>query len=74
MIGIYIRIAAAVAVAIVLGVAYHTVKDMGRQQERTERAAEVRKRLNDATLADSAVTRCLADASCRLQNDGYRRD
>jgi len=74
MIGIYIRIAAAVAVALVLGVAYHTVKDMGRQQERVERAAEVRKRLNDATLADSAATRCLADASCRLSNDGYRLD
>jgi hypothetical protein len=74
MIGVYIRIAVAVAVAIVLGVAYHTVKDMGRQQERVERAEAVRKRLNDASLADSAATRCLADAQCRLSDDGFRRD
>lgn len=74
MIGLYVRIGAIVVVAILLGVAYHTVKDMGRQQERVERAAEVRKRLNDATLADSAATRCLADPACRLSNDGFRRD
>lgn len=70
----YLKLGAIVVVAILLGVAYHTVKDMGRQQERTERAAAVRKRLNDATLADSAATRCLADASCRLSDDGFRRD
>lgn len=74
MIGIYIRIAAALAVAVFLGVAYHTVKDMGRRQERVERAEAVRKRLSDATIADSAATRCLADARCRLSDDGFRRD
>lgn len=70
----YLKLGAAIAVAALLGVAYHSVKDMGRQQERVERAAEVRKRLNDATLADSAATRCLADPACRLSNDGFRRD
>ena len=74
MIVTYIRLAAAIAIVVMLGFAYHTVKDMGRQQERVERAAEVQKRLNDATLADTAATRCLADPACRLSNDGFRRD
>ncbi len=70
----YLKLGAIVVVALLLGVAYHAVKDMGRQEERVERAAAVRKRLNDATLADSAATRCLADAQCRLRDDGFRRD
>lgn len=70
----YLKLAGVIAVAVGLSVAYHIVKDMGRQEERVERAAEIRKRLNDATLADSAATRCLADPSCRLSNDGFRRD
>lgn len=74
MIATYLKLGAIVVIAVLLGVAYHAVKDMGRQEERVERAAEVRKRLNDATLADTAATRCLADASCRLSNDGFRRD
>lgn len=74
MIGIYIRIAAAVAGVLALGFAFYAVNDMGRQEERLERAAEVRRKLNDATLADTAVTRCLADAACRLRDDGFRRD
>ncbi len=74
MIGIYIRIAAAVAALLVLGFVYHAIKDMGRQEERIERAAEVRRKLNDASIADSAATRCLADASCRLRDDGFKRD
>jgi len=68
------RAVGVVAVAAALFVAYHSVKDMGRQQERVERAEAVRKRLNDATLADTAATRCLADPACRLSNDGFRRD
>lgn len=74
MIGIYIRIAAALAGAMALVFVFHAIKDMGRQEERLERAAEVRRKLNDATLADTAVTRCLADAACRLRDDGFRRD
>lgn len=70
----YLRLAGVIAVVILLGVAYHAVKDMGRQEERLERAAAVRKKLGDATLADSAATRCLADPACRLSNDGFRRD
>lgn len=67
----------AISAAVSLGLltwGYRAIKDAGRQEERLERAAEVRKRLNDATLADSAATRCLADAACRLSNDGYRID
>lgn len=74
MIGVYARIAAVVVGGLALAYLFHAVKDMGRQEERLERAAEVRRKLNDATLADSAVARCLADAKCRLSNDGYRRD
>lgn len=74
MIGTYLRAAAVIALVAALGFGYAVVKDMGRQEERLERAAAVRKRLNDATLADSAATRCLADAKCRLSNDGFRRD
>lgn len=74
MIGIYIRIAGAVAGVLAVVFVFQAIKDMGRQEERLERAAEVRRKLNDATLADTAVTRCLADAACRLRSDGYRRD
>ena len=74
MIGIYIRIAAIVAGIMALALVYHTVKNMGRHEERLERAAEARRKLNDATLADTAVTRCLADPACRLRDDGFRRD
>lgn len=74
MIGIYLRIAAVVGGCLALSYAFYAVKNMGRQEERLERAAEVRRKLNDATLADTAVTRCLADAACRLRNDGFRRD
>lgn len=74
MTGVYLRLAGIGALVLVLGYGYAVVKDMGRQEERVERAAAVRKRLNDASLADSAATRCLADAKCRLSNDGFRRD
>lgn len=72
-IGMYLRAAALLGVVALLGLAYYTVKDMGRQQERAASAEAVRKRLNDATLADTDATRCLADARCRLSDDGFKR-
>jgi hypothetical protein len=66
--------ASAITVLSLLTWAFIAIKDAGRQEERVERAAEVRKRLNDATLADTATARCLADPTCRLSDDGYRRD
>lgn len=74
MIVLALRLALAIAALGLLTWGFHAIKDAGRQEERNERAAEVRKRLNDATLADSLATRCLADAKCRLSNDGFRRD
>lgn len=59
---------------VLVGLAFHTVKDLGKQEERAERAREVKRRLDNATIADDAATRCLADPRCRLQSDGFRRD
>lgn len=53
---------------------FGAVKDLGRQEERAERAAVVQRKLENATIADDAATRCLADPGCRLSDDGYRRD
>lgn len=74
MIGVYLRLGAAVAAIAVLAFAYHAVKDMGRQEERQERAAAIQRKLDNATIADDANTRCLADPACRMSNDGFRRD
>jgi predicted metal-dependent HD superfamily phosphohydrolase len=61
------------SVALVVWI-FVAVKDLGRQEERAERAAVVQRKLNNATIADDANTRCLADPRCRLSDDGYRRD
>lgn len=74
MIGAYIKLGAAVAALAALAFAYHAIKDAGRQQERVERAAAIQRKLDNATIADDAHNRCLADPSCRLSDDGYRRD
>lgn len=74
MIGLYLRIGAAVVGFAALAFVYHAIKDMGRQEERIERAAAIQRKLDNATIADDANTRCLADPACRLQSDGYRRD
>lgn len=74
MTGIYLRLGAAVAAIAMLAFVYHAVKDMGRQEERLERAAAIQRKLDNATIADDANTRCLADPKCRLSNDGFRRD
>lgn len=63
--------AAAVAGAIWI---FAAVKDLGRQEERADRAAVVQRKLENATIADDASTRCLADPRCRLSDDGFRRD
>lgn len=69
-----LKIAIFVAGLILVGLVFHTVKDLGKQEERLERAREVKRRLDNATIADDAATRCLADPRCRLQSDGFRRD
>lgn len=74
MMGIYLRLGVAIAGIAVLAFVYHAVKDMGRQEERLERAAAIQRKLDNATIADDANTRCLADPACRLSNDGFRRD
>lgn len=74
MTGLYLRIGAAVAAFAALTFIYHAIKDTGRQEERLERAAAIQRKLDNATIADDANSRCLADAQCRLSDDGYRRD
>ncbi len=74
MTGLYLRLAAVVAGIAALAFVYHAVKDMGRQEERLERAAAIQRKLDNATIADDANTRCLADVRCRLRSDGFRRD
>ncbi len=74
MIRIYAFIIGGVLFATLLVTAYHTIKQMGRVEERIEQAETVRRKLNNATIADDVNSRCLADPSCRLSNDGFRRD
>jgi hypothetical protein len=69
-----LRAGAALGAAAIVIWVLAAVKDLGRQEERAERAAVVQRKLNNATLADDATTRCLADPRCRLSDDGYRRD
>lgn len=72
--GLYLR-AGAVAAGLAAAIyGYHAIKDMGRQEERLERAATIQRKLDNATIADDANTRCLADPACRLSDDGFRRD
>jgi predicted metal-dependent HD superfamily phosphohydrolase len=73
-IALALRIGAAFAAVSAAIWIFAAVKDLGRQQERAERAAVVQRKLNNATIADDANTRCLADPHCRLSDDGYRRD
>ena len=56
------------------GTIYEFGRSHGVAAERARIAQEVRKKLNAAQTADDATTRCLADAQCRLSNDGYRID
>lgn len=70
---IYAFIALGVAACLAIGVAFVAVKKAGRDAERAEQAETVRRKLNDATIADTAVTRCLADPACRLSDDGFKR-
>ena len=73
MIRVYAFIAMGVAACLVLATVYVSVKQAGRAEERAEQAETVRRKLNDATIADTAVTRCLADPACRLSDDGFKR-
>ncbi|CAN7663938.1 hypothetical protein LJR009_006067 [Bosea sp. LjRoot9] len=71
---LYVCLALGVLVALALSGAWHQAKQSGRDAERAEQADTIRRKLDDATMADDAHTRCLADPACRLSNDGYRRD
>lgn len=70
---IYVFIALGVAACLAIGVSFVVVKKAGRDAERAEQAETVRRKLNDATIADTDVTRCLADPTCRLSDDGFKR-
>lgn len=69
---LYFAIGAAAVLA--LAGAWHQAKQSGRDAERAEQADIIARKLNDATMADDAHARCLADPACRLSNDGFRRD
>ncbi len=73
MIRIYAFIAMGVAACLVIATAYVTIKASGRAEERAAQAEVVRRKLNDASIADTDVTRCLADPTCRLSDDGFKR-
>lgn len=53
---------------------YNEGKRNGAASVRSEIAAENKRRLDRAILADDDAKRCAADPSCRLQSDGFRRD
>lgn len=46
----------------------------GRAIERAAIAEATARRLKDASAADDAHNRCLANPACRLSDDGFRRD
>jgi alpha-D-ribose 1-methylphosphonate 5-triphosphate synthase subunit PhnG len=72
--GIALRLGGAAVALVAVVWIFAAVKDLGRQEERAERAAVVQRKLQNATIADDDNTRCLADPRCRLSDDGYRRD
>lgn len=74
MVKLYIGIAIVCAASIAFAATYSAGYKAGANNVRVEIAKEVRGKLNAAQTADDATTRCLADAQCRLSNDGYRRD
>lgn len=74
MVKIYIWIAVVCAASIAFAATYSAGYKAGANGVRVQIAKEVRGKLNAAQTADDATTRCLADAQCRLSNDGYRID
>jgi len=65
--------------AVAFGIFYHLharseAYEQGRAAERAAIAEATKRKLNDATIADDAHNRCVADPKCRVSNDGYRRD
>jgi hypothetical protein len=67
---------AVVAGVIITGLwfVYREGRKNGEASVRAEIAAENKRRLDRAILADDDAKRCAADPSCRLQSDGFRRD
>lgn len=68
----------AAAVLSALGYAAWTINDRAFERGHAAYAAEIeadiKRRLQDAADADEAHRACAADAGCRLQPDGFRRD
>lgn len=71
---IYIIAAAAVAISLAVYGTFRLGARYGEANVRAEQAKIVTRKLNDASIADDAHNRCLADPTCRLSNDGFRRD
>lgn len=46
----------------------------GRAALLAEQAEDAKRRQSDAQEADAAARRCAASDTCRMQNDGFRRD
>lgn len=74
MIRIYAFIGGAVALLLSYAVTYQIGKRAGENAFRAEQARVVERKLKDASIADDAHNRCLADPACRVSDDGFRRD
>ncbi|TXH19748.1 MAG: hypothetical protein E6R03_00090 [Hyphomicrobiaceae bacterium] len=74
MVKIYVALAAAVTLGLAFVATYQLGYSHGADGVRAKIAQEVREKLNAAQTADDTTTRCLADPTCRLSNDGLRRD
>lgn len=69
----YLYIGLAVAMLAAISYIGHSIYQAGKDSARAEQAETVKRKLNDATIADTDVTRCLADPACRLSDDGFKR-
>lgn len=69
----------AIAAGILALVGWHQLQvskawHLGRKALLAEQAEEAKRRNADAQEADAAARKCAADPSCRMQDDGFRRD
>ncbi|MBX9760361.1 MAG: hypothetical protein K2Y29_16400 [Beijerinckiaceae bacterium] len=69
----------AIGGAVLAVIAYHNVQVYrayyaGRDAVLAEQKAEAQRRSKNAQTADDAARDCARDPSCRLRDDGHRRD
>ena len=69
----------ALVVGVLALVAWHTLQVYnawhdGRAALAAEQAAEAKRRSDNANAANAAAAKCSLDPTCRLQDDGHRRD